>query len=291
MADEIIETGSIAIEEIIIDEQFKAILPRLDDKTRADLELSLLKYGCKYPLILWNKVLIDGHNRYEIIKAHDIPFRVVSMEFDSREDVVIWIIDIQIARRNLTSIQLSFYRGLHYNTDKERHGSSARFTAILPSYQSDNLESTLRTVQRLSEQYDVSTSTIIRDARLASAINAIGAKSPEAKAKILAGQGNISRTQLRELSSGSDELVSETIDKIIEGTHLPRRSRASESQNGSVTAPHTPQYEQLTIDGFISKMTHDVSSGISSLTQGNTEQSKTALRALINQLEELYRGM
>ena len=48
------------------------------------------------------------------------------MEFDTREEVVIWIIRNQTDRRNLSPIQLSYFRGVHYNADKELHGGDRR---------------------------------------------------------------------------------------------------------------------------------------------------------------------
>jgi len=56
------------MQEIMIDEQFKRILPAFDEQTYAWLEENLLDYGCLQPLVLLGNILIDGHNRFEIIK-------------------------------------------------------------------------------------------------------------------------------------------------------------------------------------------------------------------------------
>jgi len=37
----------------------------------------------------------------------------------NRESALIWIIKNQVERRNLTPLQLSYYRGLHYKMDKK----------------------------------------------------------------------------------------------------------------------------------------------------------------------------
>jgi len=112
---------------IIIDDEFKILLPRLDDETYRLLEENILEYGCRVPLILWNGILIDGYNRLQICTEHNIPFNTTDMEFDSREDALIWIIENQISRRNLTPIQLSHFRGLHYLADKKTQGTSNQF--------------------------------------------------------------------------------------------------------------------------------------------------------------------
>ena len=125
------------MQKIIIDEEFKALLPALDEDTYAMLEENLMQNGCRDSIVLWGDILIDGHNRHEICSKHNIPFNTINRDFGSREEALIWIISTQVARRNLTQIQLSHFRGLHYIVDKKMHGDSSRFPQNLPSGQSD----------------------------------------------------------------------------------------------------------------------------------------------------------
>lgn len=48
-----------------------------------------------------NRLRIDGHNRFEICKKHNIPFGIKGQSFDNRNDVSIWIIKNQLGRCNL----------------------------------------------------------------------------------------------------------------------------------------------------------------------------------------------
>ncbi|MDR2571688.1 MAG: hypothetical protein LBD23_15535 [Oscillospiraceae bacterium] len=89
------------MQNIIIDEEFESLLPKLDETTFETLENNLLEYGARDALVLWNDILIDGYNRYKICTKHNIPFNTVDMEFNSREEVLMWISNNQIARRNL----------------------------------------------------------------------------------------------------------------------------------------------------------------------------------------------
>jgi hypothetical protein len=75
--------------QIIIDEEFKSLLPELDKETYSALEENILQHGCRDVIILWDGILIDGHNRYQICLQHDIPFSTIEMEFESRETVII----------------------------------------------------------------------------------------------------------------------------------------------------------------------------------------------------------
>lgn len=86
-----------------IDDEFKGVLPPLDEEERAGLEELLLAEGCRDALVVWNGLLIDGHNRFEICQRHGIPFQVVEREFEDRAAVRIWMRENQHSRRNLSA--------------------------------------------------------------------------------------------------------------------------------------------------------------------------------------------
>jgi N6-adenosine-specific RNA methylase IME4 len=88
--------------ELIINEELKKLLPPLTSDEFKILEENIVCDGCREPLITWNNILIDGHNRYEICKTHNLLFDTKEIESDNIEDVKLWIIDNQKGRRNLT---------------------------------------------------------------------------------------------------------------------------------------------------------------------------------------------
>lgn len=88
---------------ILINPTFKALIPPLSDEERDQLETNLLREGCRDPLVVWNNVLIDGHNRYEICTKHKIPFKTVNKAFASEDDAKNWVIYNQLGRRNISS--------------------------------------------------------------------------------------------------------------------------------------------------------------------------------------------
>jgi hypothetical protein len=92
--------------EIIIDAEFKRLIPALTDEEFSGLEASILEEGrARVPLDLWNGILIDGHNRYMICQRHDLPFTTqeVGTPDWTRTDALIWIIQNQFNRRNLSA--------------------------------------------------------------------------------------------------------------------------------------------------------------------------------------------
>lgn len=93
--------------DLIIDNEFKELLPPLSDEKYKQLEKNLLRDGIREPLTVWNGILIDGHNRYNIARLHNLEFTTVEKQFDTRDDVKLWIADNQFGRRDLTTYERS----------------------------------------------------------------------------------------------------------------------------------------------------------------------------------------
>jgi len=88
---------------IIVDPALKALIPPLSAEERDLLEQNILAHGCRDPLVVWQGVLLDGHNRLEICEKHDLPYETAQLEFDSIEQARVWMRDNQMGRRNLST--------------------------------------------------------------------------------------------------------------------------------------------------------------------------------------------
>lgn len=86
-----------------IDEEFKNLIPKLTKEEFKQLEENIIEEGCREPIVLWNKTIVDGHNRYEICNRHNIIFKTINKEFSNREEAKMWIIKNQFGRRNLST--------------------------------------------------------------------------------------------------------------------------------------------------------------------------------------------
>lgn len=89
---------------IVVDDEFKALIPPQTAEENDALEQSIMAEGCRDPLIVWKEhnILVDGHHRYEICIRHSLPYHVRDKSFESREDVIVWMVQNQLARRNIT---------------------------------------------------------------------------------------------------------------------------------------------------------------------------------------------
>lgn len=106
----------VDIEDLKVDKEFEELLPVLTPEESEKLENSILQYGMLDPIKIWQEpdtgewIIIDGHNRYNILKKHDIEWHYwqdykIMTELETREDVKQWMLEQQLGRRNLTEAE------------------------------------------------------------------------------------------------------------------------------------------------------------------------------------------
>lgn len=92
---------------IKIDNEFRTLIPPLTEEEFSQLEANCLENGIQDSLKVWDGILVDGHNRYEIAQKHGLEFKTEEMEFSGRTDAKLWIIKNQLGRRNLSTYDRS----------------------------------------------------------------------------------------------------------------------------------------------------------------------------------------
>lgn len=106
----------VDIKDLTIDEELEDLLPVLTPEELEKLEKSILQYGMLDPIKIWEEpdtgewIIIDGHNRYNILKKNNIEWHYwqdykIMGELETREDVKQWMLEQQLGRRNLTETE------------------------------------------------------------------------------------------------------------------------------------------------------------------------------------------
>ena len=97
------------MKELKIDPELKSFLPPPSGEEKKELEDGLLKYGyVGAPIYTWHGYIVDGHNRYELCKKHNIDFPTDELDLGDDAtivDVMQWMISTQLGRRNLDAAQ------------------------------------------------------------------------------------------------------------------------------------------------------------------------------------------
>lgn len=89
------------MKELIIDSEFRDLIPPLDETELKGLEEDILRDGVRHAITVWQGTIVDGHNRYVIAQKHRLPFKTEEMQFDDRDAAKIWIIRTQLNKRNV----------------------------------------------------------------------------------------------------------------------------------------------------------------------------------------------
>ena len=98
----------VEAKDLTIDDEFKNLIPPLPDSEYSQLENDILQNGILNPVLVIrdeasnNLTIIDGHHRHAIATKHGLPIPIKEMKFSSREDIAMWIVKNQFARRNLS---------------------------------------------------------------------------------------------------------------------------------------------------------------------------------------------
>ena len=124
----------MTIMELRVDPEFESKIPPLTEDEYKLLEENILSEGAVLmPIIVWNGTIVDGHNRYKILRENPhISFTVHEKSFENRYEAISWIRKNQLGRRNLTPIQKKLLIGDRYEAEKMSHGAIDRFQAAQP---------------------------------------------------------------------------------------------------------------------------------------------------------------
>ena len=211
--------------KIISIDELKELIKPLQEDEYEQLKANVLQNGCQDTIKIWQTfenvvnpdndsneeifVLVDGHNRFNICNDNKIPYNISIMNFDALEDVKSFMIDLQLGRRNVNPLEVSYYRGLQYN----------RFKWI--GLQQGNDEDSKKTAVAIGEKYNVDERTIRRDGQFAEGLEML---AKELKSEVLTGKVKVSKKDLQKLAkiqSNTSEIESTIkIENITEISNL-----------------------------------------------------------------------
>ena len=173
-----------------IDPEFQGKIPPLTFEELNQLEANILRDGrIINPIIVWQGLIVDGHNRYTIAKKHpEIPFTVHEKEFANRYEAIIWICKNQLGRRNLTPEQKKYLIGKQYEAEKCANGGDRKSPVAKSGSQIGNLIGNPKTCKRIATENGVSKNTVIRAEEFAKGVDAAEEAVPGTRQKVLSGE-------------------------------------------------------------------------------------------------------
>ena len=166
--------------------ELEVLIPPLTSEEFKQLERNILEEGIRDPLVTWNGILVDGHNRYRIAQEYDIDFETVEKEFADINAVKVWMINNQFGRRNLNNYQRSVLALQLEDVfkAKAKENQAIQFKGnSLPKISAE--VKPIETRQEIAKVANVSHDTISKVKKIEATA------SPEIKAKVSTGQISI----------------------------------------------------------------------------------------------------
>ena len=234
---------------LTIDPEFAGKIPPLTDEELQQLEENILEDGRVInPLITWNGVIVDGHNRFRILQTHpEIPYTTFEKEFPDRFAAMAWICRTQLGRRNLTPDQKKYLIGKQYEAEKASIGGlrnrgrddSGQFTTVgqnVPVWSEED-----RTSERIAKESGVSERYVRRAEKYAQGLDAAEEVLPGIRQEVLSGKLKSSDKEITAIAKASPEDRPELARRLTEPKPAAPPGRASPKRSSPPDEPEEVQ--------------------------------------------------
>lgn len=241
--------------ELRIDPEFKNKIPPLTESEFQQLEENIVSDGEVYePIKVWNGVIIDGHNRWEIIKKHpEIPYKIKEMDFADKWSAFDWMYKNQLGRRNLTDEQKTYLLGKMYEARKHSYGAEKGGRGnqyYVVSDQSDHLPHG-RIKEQIAKEQKVGQGTVQRAEDFAHGIDAIRETEPELADSILTAETKATQQAIMEIGKSKPEERQELIQSVKDGKCKQRKGKIEVITEAAEEMFETPKPIEYGIQSFI----------------------------------------
>ena len=237
-----------------INPEFENMIPELTDDELSQLEENILAEGrIVNPIVVWNGVIVDGHNRYKIAQKHPhIQFTVHEKEFESEQEAQIWICSNQLGRRNLTEQHKKYLWGKRYNLECDRakfHGN--QYTRSDESGEGGNRpdQNSHGTRSRIADELGVSEWQVRSSAEFSKGVDAAEEVMPGIKNKILTGTVEASYKDVVAIGKMPPQKRAEAVEELVKPRPKPSGNLNSED---IYPLPQQPK-EDKTRDPFVTE--------------------------------------
>lgn len=194
--------------ELRIDPEFESRIPPLTNDEVTQLEENILADGVVIsPIIVWDGVIIDGHNRFRIVEKHPhISFTTCERTFSNRHEALAWICKNQLGRRNLTFQQKKYLIGKQFESEKLRQGTNNQYVqAKSEKCQSGTFQNSMDTAERIAKENGVGRRSVFRFEEFAKAVDIADEIDPGIRSEILTGKIKATDKEIQTLAKVSLE--------------------------------------------------------------------------------------
>ncbi|MBS5510368.1 MAG: hypothetical protein KHX30_03400 [Clostridium sp.] len=275
------------MKELKIDPELRDLLPPLADDEYKQLEKNIVDNGFdkNFPIMEWHGFIVDGHNRYSICRKHNIEYTVGTLAYETKEEVMRWMLDIQLGRRNLTPIQrisvAEKHRALFEAQAKERQiqsgieygkgGTKVTPEMVEPSTSKSRTEN--ETNSKLAAIAGVKRETY----RMGSKI--LNSDNDELKQRVLSGKTSIT-AGYKELQNKNKPKVNDVAEKPVEKENNTAEPDVKPEEKPPVESGVILLPEDTKENKIMNDIVRQMKSGTVDMIQLSNEKEITSIAAL-----------
>lgn len=213
-------------EQFKIEPEFRDKIPPIGEDEFKQLRENILAAGEVYePLVVWNGVLLDGHNRWKVIQENPaIKYRVREMFFPDKWAAFEWMYKNQLGRRNLTDEQRAYTIGKMYEARKQSKGNNAERGSdgkYLMGQNDLSGDKTKSTAEAIGRELGIGEQTVKRYEKFSKGVDALREINPATADKVLSGKTKVTRTAVAGLAKMGKDEVEHAADAIMAGMLIP----------------------------------------------------------------------
>ena len=232
----------LKLSNLKIDPEFSAQILPLSFEELQQLEMNMIRDGkLTDPIIVWNKTILDGHNRYNILRKHSfIEYEIKEMEFSSHQEALIWICNHQLGRRNLTPERRKYLIGKRYEMEKQvsqnrgNQYTSAKKDATDQNDPCQNKSGSHVTRQRIANETGTSEGYVQRAEKYMNGVEAADEAAPGAREEILNGKIKAADREICAIAKAPKEQRSEIVAELRKPKSERDKQLASSTKSPSV---------------------------------------------------------
>ena len=227
-----------------IDHEFENKIPPIGEDEFKQLRENILAAGEVYePLVVWDGVLVDGHNRWKVIQEHpEVKWRTREMDFSDKWAAFEWMYKNQLGRRNLTEEQRTYMIGKMYEARKNTEAFKGNQYTV-QSGDGQNVHSQPRREQRngtsgeIGKEFGMDGRTVRRAEKFAKGVDALREVNPEAADKVLNGKAKVTKADIQEIGTSDQKDVEVYADAILNEMPISPLSTAKKVTKVRVNTP------------------------------------------------------
>lgn len=273
-------------ENLKIDPELQSLLPPLSEGEYQQLEDNIVNngYDKNFPIMVWKGYIADGHNRYKICKDHNITdYTVTTLAYQTKEEVMEWMLDVQLGRRNLNKAQrvLAAEKFRKYYEKQARENMSEGGSKAAPGKRVVQMDKPFENEEKIDVRKNLSQKAGVGSGTYYRCKTVLDSDNEELKQQMLSGEITINAAynMVKEDVKKKDETENENIKEVE--SSVPENHPEELDNNTTISSTHSIDKKTENDNVFIDDMTSNAE--VVSEPEDTLENNKDVIKDVFDQ--------